>query len=371
MVAINYSYIKNTYMKIVSSLLFVTLLVACSDKKQDDTKKDANKNAPIHYDVALVEQKGVTTQLKLPSQLVAYQQVSIFPKVNGYVKTVLVDIGSKVKKGDLLMILEAPELEEAVLQAKEKFARAKSDFSIDKDKYFRLIEAAQTPGAVSPLDLSSAKTKMEADSALSNAEKANWNMQQTMMEYLKVIAPFDGVITIRNVHPGALVSAAIKDIPMLELKEVKHLRLEVDIPENVSAQLKQHDTLSFVVDAFPGKKMVGVISRKSMNINTQMHVERIELDVYNNDEKLAPGMFADVVYDAKGTTGALSVPKSAVVTSTERKYVIAVRDNKSVKVDVITGNESIDKVEIFGDIKEGEKVIVNANDDIKEGITIQ
>ena len=108
-----------------------------------------------------------------------------------------------------------------------------------------------------------------------------------------------------------------------------------------------------------------------MNINMQFRTERVELDVYNKDEALSPGMYADVLFDSKGNPNALSVPKSAVVTSTERKYVIVVRDGKTAKVDVATGNESNSKIEIIGAVQPGEEVIANATDDIKEGITIK
>ena len=271
------------------------------------------------------------------------------------------------------MTLEAPELAQAVAQAKERYARAKSDYAIAKENYARLKEASETPGAISPLDLATAKSKSEADSSLANAEKSNWQMQQTMMDYLIVTAPFSGVITQRNVHPGALVSAEAKDgKPMLELKQVDHLRLQVDIPESAVASLKKkNDSVSFMLSAFPGVEKKGHVSRVSMNINAQYRSERIELDVYNADAALAPGMYADVLFSSDGNPNALSVPKSAVVISTERKYVLVVRDNKAVKVDVITGNESKGKTEVVGALQQGEEVINNANDEIKEGAIVK
>ena len=317
----------------MNNRLFILLLLSafaysgCSDKKDPDT--NSTSAASPHYELATVERKNVEQIVKLPAQLAAYQQVSIFPKVNGYVKTVLVDIGSHVRQGQLLMVLEAPELIQAIAQARERYARAQADYTISKEDYERLDQASQTPGAISPMDLASAKAKMTADSALSNAEKANWQMQQTMLDYLQVTAPFSGVITQRNVHPGALVNAENKDIPMLELKEVDHLRLQVDIPESMAATLRNSDTLSFYLSAYPGKRMTGVIARKSMNISVQYRSERVELDVYNKDGALAPGMYADVLFDSKGISGALSVPKSAVVTSTERKYVVVIRNGQN------------------------------------------
>jgi membrane fusion protein (multidrug efflux system) len=158
---------------------------------------------------------------------------------------------------------------------------------------------------------------------------------------------------------------------MLELKEVDHLRLQVDIPESIASTLQKNQEVSFSLSAYPGKVMTARVSRISMNINMQFRTERIELDIYNKDEALTPGMYADVLFDSKGNPNALSVPRSAVVTSTERKYVVAVRDGKTVKVDVSTGNESKDNVEIIGALQPGEEVIVNANDEIKEGVALK
>ncbi len=351
-------------------LMALFLEWGCSDNKAAENKQSAP--AAPKYMLAKATPTPVEQVVKLPAQLAAYQEVSIFPKVNGYVKSVLVDIGTPVREGQLLMVLEAPELEQATAGAREKFARTQSDYTISRENYERLKQAAQTPGAISPMDLATAKAKTEADSALSNSERSNWQMQQTMMGYLKVMAPFKGVITQRNVHPGALVSAQTRDSkPMLELKEADHLRLQIDIPENIAASLRNDDTLSFYLSAYPGRRMTGRIARKAMNINMQYRTERVELDVPNKDAALAPGMYADVLFDSKGNPHALSVPKSAVVTSTERKYVIVVRDRKTVKVDVSTGNESSSRIEVSGNIQPGETVIANANDEIKEGLAVQ
>ena len=347
------------------AITLLVLIASCDDGNKKE-KKQETKTAASRYQLGVVEKGGVASTVKLPAQLVAYQEVSIFPKANGYVKNVLVDVGSSVNKGQLLMVLEAPELEQVALQAREKYTRAQADYSIDKERHQRLLEAARTAGAISPLDLSTSRARMEADSAIANAEKANWQMQQTMLGYLRVTAPFSGVITERNVHPGALVSAASKDKPMLELKEVDHLRLLVDIPENMTTSLRDRDTVSFYVSALQGKRMTGFINRRSMNVNAQYRSERMEIDVPNPDRILTPGMYADVQMYSTGNNEAVWVPTSAVVTSTERKYVLRNDNGKIRKTDVSTGNRSADKVEIYGNVHAGDKVIRNANDEIKE-----
>src|ERR1035438_373169 len=156
-----YFFMKNMIFVIASLAI---LFNACqSAKPETPTANDGNKKA--RYTWALVQKTGLSSTVKLPGQLAAYQEVSIFPKVNGYVKEVNVDIGSKVKKGQLLMTLEAPELEQSTMQAKEKYTTTKADLSIDREHYQRLLEASQTAGAVSPLDLSFVKSKLESDSA--------------------------------------------------------------------------------------------------------------------------------------------------------------------------------------------------------------
>jgi membrane fusion protein (multidrug efflux system) len=364
---------KFQQMNININPLFYFLLTAatigCGEKKQAETKTETKTG--VHYNLAKVEKASLQETVKLPAQLAAYEEVSIFPKVNGYVKTVLADIGSHVHKGQVLMELEAPELQLASVQAKEKYARAKGDWTISKENYERMKQASATKGAVSPMNLAMLKAKADADSTVSNAEMANWQMQQAILNYLQVKAPFDGMVTERNVHPGALVSAEAKDKPMLELKDVEHLRLQVDIPEGVAVNLKENDPISFYLSAFPGKKMIGQVKRISNSVNIQYRSERVELDVYNRDNRLAPGMYADVLLESKGDPASLIVPKSAVVTSTERKYVLAVRNGKAIKVDVSTGNQSADKIAVIGDLQPDDEVIANANDEIKEGVAVK
>jgi RND family efflux transporter MFP subunit len=351
------------YYSIVTACIL--LLASCSNN--NDKKEIVQKtNTTNNYKLATVRKGGVATSIKLPGQLAAYLEVNIFPKVNGYVKNVNVDIGSKVSKGNLLLTLDAPELQQNVLQAKEKFVKANADYSIDKEHYQRLQEAAKTAGAISPLDISTLKAKVDADMAVCNAEKANWQMQQTMQGYLNVTAPFNGVITERNVHPGDLVSAVVKDKPMLELKQTDILRLQVDIPETIAAALKDKDAVTFFLSAFPGKKMTGTITRKSDNVNAQYRNERIEIDVNNKEGSLNPGMYADVYFDAKGDSNAFFVPKSAVVTSTERKYILLYNNGKIKKIDVSTGNETLDSIQVYGLLKEGDQIIANGNDEIEE-----
>ncbi|HVU58413.1 MAG TPA: efflux RND transporter periplasmic adaptor subunit [Puia sp.] len=352
-------------------ILLLSMVAAMGCKDNASAVQTSETTTDPGYKLVKLQHASVSQVLKLPAQLAAYEEVSIFPKVNGFVKQVWVDVGSHVKKGQVLMNLEAPELEQAAVQAKEKYARATLDYAISKENYERLRQASLTPGAISPMGLASAKAKADADSTLCNAERANWDMERAILDYLKVSAPFDGVISERNVHPGALVSVAGKDKPMLDLRQTERLRLQVDVPENLASGLQDMDTVSFYLSAFPGKKMTGRVKRRSGVVNIQYRSERVELDIDNHDGRLAPGMYADVLFQSKGNPAAFAVPKAAVITSTERKYVLLVRNGKTVKVDVATGNETPGSIEITGDIEPGDELVVGAGDEMKEGVTVK
>ena len=155
---------------------------------------------------------------------------------------------------------------------------------------------------------------------------------------------------------------------MLELKDIKRLRLKVDVPEAFAGAFIKNDSISFYTSAFPGKKIMGLVARQAMNINAQIRSERIEADIENKNKLLQPGMYADVVlYFLQPETSMHFQynPRSAIVISTEGKYVIAVRNGRNTKVNVLTGNETKDRIEIFGQIQAGEKVIEHANDEIR------
>lgn len=351
------------YKQLLAIVLASFTIVSCSENRAESGKK---KEAPpvMAPEIAIVEKGALNASVKLPGQLAAFKEVSIFPKVNGYVKEVYVDMGSKVAEGTRLMVIEAPELQQAAAAASERYTKAKADFMSDREKYVRLTVAAKTEGAISPMELSAARLKMEADSAICNAELANWNMQKVMLDYLQVTAPFSGLITQRTVHPGTLVNAAMKDKPMLELKQLNVLRLQVDVPENLSVNQKVNDSVQFTVNAFPGEVFSGRISRKSNNIDPRFRSERIEIDVPNPNGRLAPGMYADLNFKMTGNQPSILVPQKAVITSTERKYIVLLKSGEKVKVDVSTGLKSADKIQVFGTVQPGDSVLVNATDDM-------
>jgi RND family efflux transporter MFP subunit len=354
-------------MKKYIAIGMVILAAACHNT--EEKKETKTPTAAPKYNLGEVTEGQLGSTANLPAVLRPFEYVDIYPKVNGFIKEVPVDRGSVVHKGQLLIRLEAPEIDQQYYAAKAKYLQVYALYLASKDNYDRLLVANRMPGTVSAHDLELARAKMIADSATSQGEVANYKALEATQGYLNVTAPFDGVITERNVHPGALVGPSGKgdDKPMLVLQQETRLRLVVEVPELYSNQLNKQTQVSFRVNTLPGKVFHGSISRSAGSLNMKYRSEAIEIDVDNSAHTLKPGMYAEVELPVARQTASMIVPRSAILTSTERKYLITVKDGKAHLVDITEGNSRNDSTEVFGVLNAHDKVILNGNDEIKEG----
>ncbi len=348
----------------------IIMLASCGNKDADTKIPDSP--AVIKYNTMGLQARQISGNMQLPGVMQPFQFVQLYPKISGFIKNVPVDRGSVVKKGQLLVALEAPEIEQQVAAAKLKYTEASSSYITSKDRYRRLLETSKTPGTISPFDLQAAQSKMQGDSATAQGEYAGYKAQETMRSYLTITAPFDGVITERNVHPGALAGPGAENAkPMLVLQQLSKLRLVVSVPEQYVVQVKDGDKVHYKINALPGQDFTGTISRSSQSLSNNFRSETIEIDVNNAANTFKPGMYAEVVLPTSGAANAFVVPRSAVVTTTERKYVI-VSDNDIAKwQDITEGNQANDSTEIFGNLHIGDQVVTNASYQIKEGAQIK
>jgi RND family efflux transporter MFP subunit len=359
--------------KIIVLALITIMFAACSGGNQPVDLTASKKPSGTINKVATgtITEKALSSYARLPGQLKPYNEVNIFPKVNGFVKQLFVDRGSIVKKGQLLATLEAPEMLSQLQAANSRYLQTQETALASKEKYLRLKQAAAVPGSVSPLDLDNALSKMKADEAVSQSELSNVAAVRTMEGYLKIYAPFDGMIVQRNISPGALVSPGKgTDQPMLVLQDIRKLRLEVYIPENDVDKVDLAKPVTFNFNALPGHEQSARISRSANALST-MQQEAIEIDVNNANRQLKPGMYAEVKIPMQSGAKSLLVPNTAIVRSTERQYVITVTNGKASLVDVKEGLTSNDSTEVFGKLKPNDRIVVHATDDIKQGETIQ
>ena len=334
--------------------------------------------------LAKVISKPVVRTTELPGEFFPFFSVELHAKVAGYVDKVLVDRASAVKEGQLLLQLSAPEMEARVAQAEAQVTAAQSEqaqaiaqLSAIESNYEKLQDAAKTPGAVAENDLIQAKQQQDAAQALVQSRqrtveslKSNLRSQRDLVAYLRVTAPFDGVITKRYVHPGALVGPG-SDVALLQLDQVSRLRLAVAVPEAEVGSIAKGLTVHFKVPAHPDRTFSGVIARPAGALDMKTRTMPVELDVRNAEGLLAPGMYPSVLWPIQRSKPSLLVPATSVVTTTERVFVIRDEDGRAKWVDVREGPTVGNLVEVDGRLKAGDEVVERATDEIREGVQIQ
>lgn len=336
---------------------------------------------PVTIDVVRVVEQPVNVVLSMPGQLDPYETVAIYPRVTGFVKTIDVDRGSRVRAGDVIALLDAPELSAQRAEGQSKLqaanaqlaaTRAKADS--DASTYDKLKAASATPGVVAGNDLVVAQKGVEASrsqisAAEQNAEAAKQALQSIadVEGYLKVVAPFDGVVTERNVHPGALVgpgggSAAL---PMVRLMKNDRLRLVVPVPEAYVADITRGTVLAFAVPAYPGETFSGAIARIAQAVDVKTRTMAVELEVANRDGRLAAGTFCQVQWPVRRAKPSLFVPSGSIAVTTDRTFVIRIKNAKAEWVDVRTGLTSGALTEVFGDVRPGDNVAARGTDELR------
>ncbi len=350
-------------------------------------QQSAAPAGPPAIEVARVVEQPVDVTLELPGQLDPYEAVAVYSKVTGFVKTIGVDRGSRVRTGQVLATLEAPELSSQRAEAQSKVHASNADLAATRARadaststFDKLKAASATPGAVAGNDLIAAQKAVEAGrsqvaAAEQNVEAAKQALAAVseMESYLKVVAPFDGVVTERNVHPGALVGpgGGPGAQPMLRLMKNDRLRLVVPVPEAYAADVKRGAPLSFTVPAYPGRKFTGAIARVAEAVDVKTRTMAVELDVSNRDGRLAAGTYCQVEWPVHRSSPSLFVPSASVAGTTDRTFVIRIRNNKTEWVDVKTGLTSGPMVEVFGDLRPGDHVAARGTDELRAGVDVR
>jgi len=392
-------------------LCLTALLTACGERS---AQKPAAPSVPS-VSVTTVVSLQLERDLRLPGELQAYQDVALYARVPGFVEEISVDRGSAVKRGQLLARLKAPELDTqrseaearvrvAQLQRTEAAARvsslraqrieAEARLASDEKTFERMKAASATPGVIAGNEVDIAARTVEAARARvrswEESEKAAQaqvkaieenvralgnaaSSAQSVENYLRITAPFDGVITERNVHPGSLAGPNAP-APMLRLQQVNPLRLVIAVPEGEVAGIRRGAILSFTVPAFPGETFNGSVARIGQTLEQKTRTMPVELEVANGARRLAPGMFPEVIWPSRRPRPSLFVPPGAIASTTERTFLVRVRDGVTEWIDVKRGaamrHEGTDLIEVFGDIAPGDQVAARGTDELRAGTRV-
>jgi membrane fusion protein (multidrug efflux system) len=351
------------------ALLAVAGLSSCGSKDKKEAAEDQQPDSIPAIQVFPAQKGLLTSELRMPGELTPYQQVDLYAKVSSFVKKVNVDVGSEVTQGQLLLSMEAPEINSQLAEAKSRIKTQEAILTASKANYDRLLETSKTPGTISGNDLDQAAARKNSDMAQLEAAKSAYQAVQANLAYLEIRAPFNAVVSSRNTNPGAYVGPTGKgsDMPLLVLQEQKRLRLVISVPEAYAGILKQKNKVSFIVKAIPGKTFTAVVNRMAGALDSKLRSERLEMDVYNNDKALLPGMYAEVSLNLPAKDSTFIIPKTALVLSTEKVFVIRVVNGKADWVDVQKGREDNGKIEVYGNLKAGDQLVTLANDEIRDG----
>ena len=305
------------YVKLGFILAISALMLSCSNEKKQltpESSSDINKIDTV--DVIIAKQESIEKELTLPAELLPFERTTIYAKVPAYINEIKVDIGSRVKKGQLLATLEAPEINAKVAELSSNVQTTLARMKNSKDLYNRM-RGGQNSGAVSMRDIEQAANQWRADSTIYLGAQKILMAAKQQQQYLVIYAPFSGVVTKRSADVGALVGTN-HATPLLELENNYQLRLRVAVPEVLVGNSLVNNELNFNVKALPGKTFTSKLTRKSEKIDHQTRSELWESIVDNKSQELKIGMFADAKLKFARPQAVITLPPSAVITTLER-----------------------------------------------------
>jgi RND family efflux transporter MFP subunit len=337
---------------------------------------DANAAPPVSLEQPVFEKDA--REIVLPGNIQAFTLAPIYARTTGYVKSWSHDIGSHVRKGDLLAVIETPELDQQLDQAKADLATAVSNAALAKltaDRYRGLI----AQNAVSQQDTDNAVALLEARNTEVNSAQANVHRLEELQSFERIVAPFDGVITARNLDIGQLVTPAgstttpgsgtisgSKEI--FDLSAIGTLRVFINVPQIYAPDAKNGVTATLTLPQYPGRTFRGKLVRSSGAVDPATRTLLAEVDVDNRSGELLPGSYAEVHLNVSTNVPALIVPVSALILEPDGLHVATVdATNHAHIVRVTEGRDSGSTMEILGGLAPGQSIIANPPDSLTDG----
>lgn len=352
----------------IKSIFKFSIVILCftACTQSNSSKSDATAEVTDTVPVFIIASSDVTKSIELPAELLPYETADLTAKVEGYIKEIRVDIGDKVHKGQTLAVIDAPEVRTKSAEYQSALSSAQSRFQSSKDVYERLYKASQakTAGIVAPVDLEKSRNQKLADSAAYQSAKSLAQSYREVAGYLIITAPFNGVVTVRNADRGALVG---QTAPIFTVQNTRTLRLRVAVPETYISAGTVDKEVKFRVQSNPNKSFAAQLVRKSGAIDPKNRTETWEYRFVNANNELKAGSFAYVKLNLQRGMPSFVIAPSAIATNQERKFVIAVKNGKIEWVDVRQGMSTEKGIEIFGEIKNGDTLVVRATDERKPG----
>lgn len=340
--------------------------------------------------IAVAKRAPIGNTFSVAGEFLPYQEIEVHAKVAGYIRKINVDIGDRVKAGQVLAVLEVPELmaelkgagagvrhsQQEIERAQNEVARNQAQYEALHANAVRLAQASKArPGLVAQQELDDAEAKDRAaeaqvESAKSSLSAARQQLEMSqatnsqvsaMSDYTRITAPFDGVVTWRYADTGALVQAGTSNnnsAPVVKLAQVNILRLRLPVPESLAASVQVGQRAEVTVSA-TGERFTGTVRRFTDSLDRATRTMQVEIEIPNDKYKIQPGMFADVGLELQNHANALTIPVQALQHQNGKSTVLIVdQQNRVQPREIQTGLEDPNRVEVLAGLNEGERVIV-------------
>lgn len=323
----------------------------------------AQAAAPV--ELVPVQKKDLSITTTQPVSVEAYHTASLGARVTGYVSEVLVDIGTPVKKGQPMVQIDAPELAAAVEVLRAEIKDRDAAVAAAESENER-VKALSEKGSITEKAAHEAKLRLQQAIAARQVTKAQMAEAEMMVAYTQIPAPFDGIVSVRNVDPGDLVVADSGNV-LLEIASVTPLRAVTYIPEREAIWVNNGDRVSLGFDAYPGQTFSAKISRSAGVLDGKTRRMRTEIDLDNKQGLLYPGMYGKVTVELEFRRDALVLPAGTVRLNDGAPHVYAVENNKIKRIPVTTGNDTGTEIEILSGLTGSEQIVANSIGRLRDG----
>ncbi|MBZ5664348.1 MAG: efflux RND transporter periplasmic adaptor subunit [Acidobacteriia bacterium] len=373
-----------------AGVIAICIGAAAGCGRAGDSSPSVSADTPPPAAVVQVRRTPLSNTLSIAGEFIPYQEVELHAKVAGYIRSISVDIGDRVHKGQVLAVLEIPELvaqlqeagagvrhsQEEITHAQNEVSRAEADHAALHAAATRLRQASEArPGLIAEQELDDATAKDRSSEAQVDAAKsalsasrqqlevsqADQQHYAALSEYSRITAPFDGVVTWRYADTGSLIQAGtsnISSLPVVKLSQVNVLRLRIPVPESLAASVRDGEPAEIHVKA-TDKRFTGKVMRSTDSLDRSTRTMQVEVDVPNKDYKLTPGMYADVSLRVQNDPNALTLPLQAISRGADKTTVLLVNSQDHVEErEIRTGIEGSDRIQVLSGLNEGDRVIV-------------
>ena len=363
----------------IGILFAVALLIAIGyglhRRSADETKlvHVTNEAAILSVDVVRPAVGSSSQDLTLPGNVQAFTETPIYSRTDGYLRKWYFDIGSRVRKGQLLAEIETPEVDQQLIQSRAELERIQANMElagVTSNRWQSLL----AKHSVSQQEADQARSNYIAAQAAVDASKANVRRLEQLQNYERIIAPFDGVITARNTDIGDLINAgsgSTNPRELFHLAATGKLRVYVAVPEVYADAIRSGDTATLTQDSNPDVKTPGKIVRNSNAIDHTTRTLNVEVDVDNREGKLLPGAYVFVHFHLPAGTNTFTIPSNTLLFRSEGLRVGVVRDDRVQLVPVTIGHDYGSSVEVTSGLSPSDNIVLNPSDSLASGAQVR